>query len=46
MQQCNDLWKEQIIKPRCNKVEIRLYLYDMGLKLLKLVKCKCKLSIN
>ena len=37
---CRILWEEQIIKPRCNKVDARLYLLDIGKKLPKLVKTK------
>ena len=35
---CRVLQEEQIIKPRCNKVETIIYLYDVGKKLSKLVK--------
>ena len=35
---CRVLQEEQNIKPRCNKVETRLYLYNMGKKLSKFVK--------
>ena len=34
--------EEQITKPRCSKVEIRLYLYDMGKKKSKLVNKSAK----
>ena len=27
---CRHLYEKQIIKPRCNKGDTRLYLYDMG----------------
>ena len=35
---CRVLWEEQIIKPRCNIVETKLYLYNMGKQPSKLVK--------